>query len=330
MKKNDKKTKIVISLCLVIAICFSNFCISEAAKKIKSKSVAIGTDELTMAVGDVIILDGYMKPANSTDSLKWTSSNKKVATVNKYGVVTAKTEGTVTITVKTSSKKKDSCKITIKKYLTEKEIKALIASNCLQEEEVLKLIKDNSLSEETVKSLIKTNSISEETVKKLVKDNSLSEEDVKRIVQENSCSGSCGIANWEDGTSVVVDMKFPMTDTIEKCECGNNAITILSMDLKKYHAAEEELAPYSYELTMQVKADESLKEKQHDIFMGYIDAYGNGGYLWIYDFTREENNESAKVMWGEDGIITYTWKFSLGYDVVKVKYGSLDANCMEG
>ena len=46
--------------------------------------------------------------------LKWTSSNKKVATVNKNGKVTAKKKGTATITVKTANGKKYSCKVTVK------------------------------------------------------------------------------------------------------------------------------------------------------------------------------------------------------------------------
>ena len=56
-----------------------------------------------------------MKPAKSTDTLKWSSSNKKVAKVDKYGKVTAVKKGTATITVKTSSGKKAACRITVKK-----------------------------------------------------------------------------------------------------------------------------------------------------------------------------------------------------------------------
>ena len=50
-------------------------------------------------------------------TVKWTSSNKKVATVTSKGVVKAKKEGTVTITAtaKDGSGKKATCKITVKK-----------------------------------------------------------------------------------------------------------------------------------------------------------------------------------------------------------------------
>lgn len=42
--------------------------------------------------------------------MTWSSSNKKVATVDKNGVVTAVKKGTVTITAKTSGGKKATCK----------------------------------------------------------------------------------------------------------------------------------------------------------------------------------------------------------------------------
>lgn len=45
--------------------------------------------------------------------VKWTSSNKKVATVSKAGKVTAKKAGTATITAKVG-KKKLTCKVTVK------------------------------------------------------------------------------------------------------------------------------------------------------------------------------------------------------------------------
>lgn len=55
-----------------------------------------------------------MTPSSSTDKLTWTSSNKKVATVDKNGKVKALKKGTATITVKTASGKKAACKITVK------------------------------------------------------------------------------------------------------------------------------------------------------------------------------------------------------------------------
>ena len=55
-----------------------------------------------------------MSPSNTTDTLKWSSSNTKVAKVSSTGVVTAVEKGTATITVKTTSGKTATCKVTVK------------------------------------------------------------------------------------------------------------------------------------------------------------------------------------------------------------------------
>ena len=77
----------------------------------------VHTAKATIGVGDIVTLDATMNPVNSTDSLKWSTSNKKVATVNKYGVVSAVSAGKATITVKTSSGKTSKCTVTVKTYL---------------------------------------------------------------------------------------------------------------------------------------------------------------------------------------------------------------------
>lgn len=58
-------------------------------------------------------LKATVTPKNSTDKVKWSTSNKKVATVSQKGVVTAKKKGKVKITAK-AGKKKATVKITIK------------------------------------------------------------------------------------------------------------------------------------------------------------------------------------------------------------------------
>ena len=58
----------------------------------------------------------YKLPAGTyTSKVTFTSSNKKIATVNQYGVITAKKKGKCTITVKTHNGKKAICKIKVKK-----------------------------------------------------------------------------------------------------------------------------------------------------------------------------------------------------------------------
>ena len=58
----------------------------------------------------------YKFPTNSkAKSLKFTTSNKKIATVNSKGVVTAKKNGTVKIKVKTNNGKTSTCKVKVSK-----------------------------------------------------------------------------------------------------------------------------------------------------------------------------------------------------------------------
>ena len=67
----------------------------------------------TIAVGETLQLNYKLKPSTATNSVKWTSSNKKIATVGKSsGLVTAKGTGKVVITANTTNGK--SAKITIK------------------------------------------------------------------------------------------------------------------------------------------------------------------------------------------------------------------------
>lgn len=52
-------------------------------------------------------------PVTAKGTVKWTSSNKKVATVSSKGVVTAKKKGTATVTAKVGNKKV-TFKVTVK------------------------------------------------------------------------------------------------------------------------------------------------------------------------------------------------------------------------
>lgn len=59
-----------------------------------------------MSVGGTLQLTATMEPSYSTSTLKWSSSNKGVASVTKNGLVRARKKGKATITVKTSSGKR--------------------------------------------------------------------------------------------------------------------------------------------------------------------------------------------------------------------------------
>ena len=77
-------------------------------------SLKLSKSSLTLKSGKTYTLKTTISPSNATNkTIKWTSSNKKVATVNSKGVITAVGGGTATITAKTSNGIVKKCKITV-------------------------------------------------------------------------------------------------------------------------------------------------------------------------------------------------------------------------
>lgn len=83
-------------------------------KEVKATGVKINLHKKTLKTGKTLQLKATVKPKNSTDTLKWESSNKKAAKVSPKGVVTTLIKGHTTITVRTPGGKKDVCEITVK------------------------------------------------------------------------------------------------------------------------------------------------------------------------------------------------------------------------
>ena len=80
----------------------ASFTVDFKAAEIKTNSSAKKTEYMTITLkkGDSVQL-GY----DTTDTLKWSSSKEKVASVTSGGKITAKSKGTATITVQKGSKK---------------------------------------------------------------------------------------------------------------------------------------------------------------------------------------------------------------------------------
>lgn len=81
-----------------------------------TKVVVNGPLKVTIVKGNTKTLSASVSPANTTMSktLKWTTSNKKVATVDNKGKVTAKKEGTAVITITAVNGVKATVKVTVK------------------------------------------------------------------------------------------------------------------------------------------------------------------------------------------------------------------------
>ena len=100
---------ILIALTLMTSqVVFTN--LNTASVVQAASSIKISKKKKTLRVGDKYTL----KITGTSKKVKWSSSNKKVATVNSKGKVKAKKKGTATITAKVGGKKY-KCKITVKK-----------------------------------------------------------------------------------------------------------------------------------------------------------------------------------------------------------------------
>ena len=102
--KKNKKVKKVVKI---------------TVKNLKPSSVKVSAAKATVVVGKTNTLKATIKPAGVYCPVKWTSSNKAVATVSSNGKVTAKKAGTATITVKATQKNSKgkylsaACKVTV-------------------------------------------------------------------------------------------------------------------------------------------------------------------------------------------------------------------------
>jgi len=76
------------------------------------KKVSLNISKKTLKVGGTYQLKAKL-PSGTASAIKWTSSDKKVATVDMNGLVTAKKKGTVKITARTFNGKKATCKVTV-------------------------------------------------------------------------------------------------------------------------------------------------------------------------------------------------------------------------
>lgn len=87
----------------------------------RTASLKINKNKVTLTKGSTCKLK--IKGLNGKKTVTWKSDNKKIASVNKKGVVTAKKKGNATITAKVK-KKKFRCKVTVKKVSTSTKVMA--------------------------------------------------------------------------------------------------------------------------------------------------------------------------------------------------------------
>lgn len=106
--KKIKKLFLLLFAAIFISTAFPNLVPITSINYVEAAKVKISKSKATLIKGQTLKLE----VKNTSAKIKWTTSNKKIATVNSSGKVTAKSSGTATITAKVGSKQY-KCKVKI-------------------------------------------------------------------------------------------------------------------------------------------------------------------------------------------------------------------------
>ncbi|MBO4998570.1 MAG: Ig-like domain-containing protein [Lachnospira sp.] len=120
---NGKVTAIAGGHCYITARSINRDMVSSCYITVDEKISKIKLDKSKkmMKKGSKFALSATITTATATNKeLSWSSSNKKIVTVSKKGVITAKGYGTATVTCSSmdGSGKRASCKVTVRRYVT--------------------------------------------------------------------------------------------------------------------------------------------------------------------------------------------------------------------
>lgn len=127
--------KKIVSLFLAVILCLSFINPTMAY----ASTIKLNKTKLTLNEGKTYTL----KLTGTTKTVKWSTSNKEVATVSSKGVVKAVKHGTAIITAKVSNKKYE-CKVTVKEvFNTKKAIENISTTDYSISKGVIQVVKNN-------------------------------------------------------------------------------------------------------------------------------------------------------------------------------------------
>lgn len=121
--------------------------------KIMPKSIKLSDTSLSLAVGKTYQLQETVKPSNASNkSVKWISSNPKIATVDGNGVVKGIANGTATITCQSVNNVTATCKVNVRTYSTSVKLNKTSLSLYTTQKATLKAtVSPSSTSDKSVK-----------------------------------------------------------------------------------------------------------------------------------------------------------------------------------
>ena len=116
-KPNKKKKTIIIAVGVIVAIialivALSGNSVGEGGTPVEE--VVLSESQIELKIDESEIVSYTISPSDASNSnVSWSSSNTSIATVDNFGKITAKGEGSCTITI-TAGKKSDSLTVTVK------------------------------------------------------------------------------------------------------------------------------------------------------------------------------------------------------------------------
>ena len=109
-KKSKKSLPIIIAAIVIVAVIAVVF----AMKGKAVSEVTLNKNSITIVEGKTGHLVCTVTPDDAKDkTLTWESSNESIATVDEEGTITARAEGSCTVTVSSKNGKTDECKVTV-------------------------------------------------------------------------------------------------------------------------------------------------------------------------------------------------------------------------
>lgn len=82
--------------------------------KVPATKIKLNKSKLSLKKGKTFALKATMTPSKTTDTIIWTSSNRKIVAVSKEGIVKAKRKGVAYVTATSTSGKQKKVKIRVK------------------------------------------------------------------------------------------------------------------------------------------------------------------------------------------------------------------------
>ncbi|MGG3640028.1 Ig-like domain-containing protein [Bacillus gobiensis] len=124
------------------------------AVKVSPKTVKVNKTSLSVTAGKTATLTATVSPSDSTDkTVKWKSSNIKIATVDSKGKITGKAKGTATITATVKGAKEVKIKVSVTAPVAAKSVKINKTSATLMKGKTITLSATVSPSNTTNKSV---------------------------------------------------------------------------------------------------------------------------------------------------------------------------------